>query len=114
WRLGCRCAAWRRAPAGAVPRLAADTSPIATRRVRLCSSLYWSTHAGRPDCSARMPNSRQAVSQNNASDFPGGQCILLMLALVKLPLLDLAVGRWMTSALGSTVEAKAGAATDCS
>src|SRR5262249_52986721 len=107
-------AAWRRATARAVSRLTADTSPIAMRRGRLCLSLYWWIHERRPEFRARLPKPRQAVSRDSASDFPGGQCILLMLALVKLPLLGLAVGRWMTSAPGSTVEASAGAAADCS
>ena len=68
-----------------------------------------------PAPSDREKTQMYVQRQNNASDFPGGQFILLMLALVKPPAareLGPAVGRWMTSALGSTVEASARAAKD--
>ncbi len=56
-----------------------------------------------------MPNPRQAVSQNNFSDFPAGHCIERTVVLVKVPgcaRLGFAVGRGI-EVLGDCVDSLA-------
>jgi hypothetical protein len=64
----------------------------------------------RPELSARIPKPAQLASQKNVSDFSGGQRRLFTIVFVNLQLLVeyccLLFGCWMTTAVGSTVEAR--------